>query len=186
MNMSPCDQLDGYLANWLSERQRAAFKSHLADCHACRSQIELQSRIDRLLVEGVEQLGSASPSLIDSIEGRIQSLHRRRTVRLAAGLAPAASVALLVGVWSAIQEPTRRLPESQPIAKKQAKPVRPREDGVLPVPLARQTESLVRVTASDPSAAILVPVETEHPNVSIVWVYSTMIPASFGNDADAN
>ena len=40
-----------------------------------------------------------------------------------------------------------------------------------------RAQPVVRVTVADPSAAILVPLETKAPNVSIVWIYPTVGPA---------
>lgn len=185
MNTSPCDQLDGYLADWLAERERAAYEAHLADCHACRDQINLQRHIDHLLEQGVEQLEPISPSLIDSIEARIQRFQRRRTVRRVSGLAAAAVALILAGMWFVRPKPTR-LPKAQAVARKQDVSVGRRQSRILPTRSVSQPNSPVRITPSDPSSAIVVPVATDDPNVTFVWYYPTVKSASGGNGLEAN
>ena len=185
MNSSPCDPLDGYLADWLSETQRAAYEAHLANCQTCRRQIDLQRHIDRLLAQGVEQLEPLPPSLIDSAEAQIRLLQHRRTVRRVCGLTAAAVVVILAGVWSVLQKPTLPV-EPPPIAKKEEAAGRRRERGDRPTHLTSPPESRVRVTLSDPSTGILNPVAMENPNVSFVWLYPTVTPTVPGQGVEAN
>ena len=174
MSISECDRLDDYLLGGLSEDEIAKFEAHLAGCAACRDQLWQQRRIDSLLAEGVGRLEPVSSALIDRIEERVHRSRRRRVVRWAWGLS--AAVLVLVGalVWLAagslgtgnkphpiVQEHPR-----QATGNRQADP-----------PLRQPRASLVaRVTLADPSDAILVPLETEASNVSIVMIYPTVKP----------
>ena len=185
MNTSPCDQLDGYLADWLSETQRAAYEVHLANCHMCRYQINLQRHIDSLLVQGIGQLEPLSLSLVDSLVPQIHLLQHRRNLRLVWGLTAAAIVVIMAGVWSVLQQ-SSPLIGSLPIAQKQDAPVGHTQTGAPPARLVSQPKSLVRVTPSDPSTAILVPVAMENPNVTFVWLYPTVKPTLSGNGVEAN
>ncbi len=170
MNTSSCEQLDDYLFDWLSEIQRSEFEAHLAGCDQCRRNVEQQRRIDHLLARAVERLEPVPLSLIDSVETRIHSFRRRRAMQLAWGVSTGIVLALFVGVWSTIPLAKRATRNDNEI----------RVDAVHDGPatkLAGRSEDPVRVTLSDPSAAILVPVTTESANVSIVWVYPALKPS---------
>jgi hypothetical protein len=83
------------------------------------------------------------------------------------------------GVWSASQQ-------SEPLAERHDEPGIVKEDVGPPARRRSQPEPSVRVTLSDPSTAILVPVKTEAPNVSIVWVYPTLKPARLSDRTETN
>ena len=103
MQNPECDNLDDYLAGWLSDNDAAGFEAHLAGCPACRRELDRQRGIDQLLARGAEQLEPIPSSLIDRIEGQIRSLRRRRAIRWGLGLSAAAAVLLAVGFWCVTQ-----------------------------------------------------------------------------------
>lgn len=185
MDVSECDRLDDYLAGGLREEERAGFQAHLAGCPACRREIEQQREVHLLLARATRQLEPAPAPLIDRIEGQVRRSDRRRAVRWSLGLSAAAAVVLALWIGFATGQFGPR-PEPPPVVQQ---PRQPPIDQARQVPLAvdqmPQTETPVRVTAADPSRAILRPVPTQTPNVSIVWVYPTIGPAP-APDAPAN
>jgi len=184
MNPCQCDNLDGYLAGWLSDDERAGFEAHLAGCRVCRREAEEQRRIDRLLAEGAGRLEPLPPSLMGRIEGQFRSTGRHRLIRRALGLSTAAAIMLAVGLWYTLQDVGMpRGPER--IAEKPIEPVAGEHEAAPPPPLAFDDQSPVRVKLADPADAILVPLETDAPNVSIVWVYPTLKPARGTVEPDA-
>jgi hypothetical protein len=96
-------------------------------------------------------------------------------------LSVAAAVVLAVGVWLL---PDHHAPgpgavapsKPAPVAEKPAEPGSDGHDVALPPEQASDDEPRVRVSLADPSEAILVPVETCNPNVSVVWIYPTVRP----------
>jgi anti-sigma factor RsiW len=187
MNASRCDQLDDYLAGWLSDADASGFEAHLADCPVCRRQLDQQGQIDRLLAKVTEQLEHVPHGLVDRIESQIRVFKRRRMVQLAVGISAvsAAVLLLLAGVWPT-GEHVNAPAEPQPGAQKQDEHAVVQRDVGPPAVAATDDEPFVRVGPSDPSAAILVPVVTENPNVTIVWFHPTVRPASVLNGADTN
>ena len=178
MSTSSCEQLDDYLMDWLSEAQRSEFEAHLDNCHQCRSEVEQQRQMYRLLAIGVERL-EPPPSLLASIETHIRSFRRRRTVQFALGASTCIAFALLGTVWLASQMP-------KPVTNKISGPVAVTEHSGPPTVPAPQADRPVRITLSDPSTAVLVPVKTDAPNVSIVWVYPALTPPAVGSRNDVN
>ena len=83
MNFAQCEHLDAYVGGWLPDEQTIAFEAHLADCAACREEIDQQRRIDRLLCEGTKRLEAVPAELVDRIERQIAVRHRRRAIRQA-------------------------------------------------------------------------------------------------------
>ncbi|MBN2475271.1 MAG: zf-HC2 domain-containing protein [Pirellulales bacterium] len=181
MNHAECDFLDDYLGGWLAADQAARFENHLGGCPACRQDVERQRRIDRLLAHGAAQLQPAPASLIVGIEQRVRHESRRRKVRWACGAAASVAVALAAGVALLGNLPDTPAPV-RPIAPRATavKPIVPRDDvrsaDAPPGPVPTSPAEVL-VTLKDPSAAILLPVETRSPNVSIVWVCPTVKPA---------
>jgi len=182
VNASQCDQLDDYLAGWLSDTEASDFESHLADCSVCRRQLEQQRRIDGLLAQAPGRLEPVPYGLVHRLESQIRCSNRRRMIRTAWGLSAAAAIMLLVGVWLHI-----RTPESpQPAPARQDEPMIVQQDVRPSAQDASDAEPPVRVRLSDPSAAILVTEPTQNPNVTIVWFHPTVKPVRRPNGADTN
>jgi len=176
MNPCQCDNLDGYLAGWLSDDERTGFEAHLAGCRVCRREAEEQRRIDRLLAEDAGRLEPLPPSLMARIEGQFRSIRRHRLIRRALGLSTAAAFMLAVSFWYA-QQNVGVPPEPEQLAEKPIESETQEHEAAPPPLLASDDRSSVRVSLTDPSDAILDFVETEAPNVSFVWVYPTLKPA---------
>lgn len=176
MNPRECDDLDGYLAGWLSDDEAAGFEAHLADCRVCRREAEEQRRIDRLLAEGAERLEPLPPSLMGRIEGQVRSLRRHTLIRRALGLATAATILLAVAFWYT-QQDVGVPPQPERVAERPSEPEGAEHEAAPPPQLASEDQPSTQVRLADPSDAILVPMETDAPNVSIVWVYPTLQPA---------
>ncbi|OHB73173.1 MAG: hypothetical protein A2V70_09120 [Planctomycetes bacterium RBG_13_63_9] len=174
VDVPQCDHLDQYLGGWLSDEQAAQFEIHLRDCPGCRQEAQQQRRIDRLLDRGARLLELAPALLIDRIERRLQQTVRRRAVRWAWGLAAAVLLILATGVGVAMRHfGTRAEP---PAIAQQPDPIAAEPDSERPDPRTPVAVCDVEVTLDDPSEAILVPLPTQSPNVSIVWIYPTVKP----------
>jgi len=171
--MPDCNRLDDYLLGGLPDDEAAGFEAHLADCPVCREELQQQRRIDRLLAAATGQLEPVPASLTGRIEEQYHRSRRRRVARWAWGLSAAAvaasvlAVLLVMGAFGTGNQ-------LQPIVQEHSAPagnagqVDPR--GHQPPGL----DTVASVTADDPSAAIFVPLRTEKPNISIVWVYPTV------------
>jgi len=185
MSVPECDRLDDYLLGWLPDDEAAGFEAHLVDCPACREELQQQRRIDRLLAAATGQIEPVPASLVDRIEEQYHRSHRRRVARWAWGLSAAAlaasvlAVLLVMGAFGTGNQP-------QPIVQEHPKPVGDAEQVAPPGRQPPRPGAVARVTVDDPSAAILVSLQTERPNISIVWVYPTVkvvqAPAMPGND----
>ena len=177
MNTTSCEQLDGYLADWLSGDERSEFEAHLAGCQHCQTNAEQQRRIDRLLARGVERLEPMPTSLVSSIESRID-LYRRRAMQVACGISSGVVLAILFGVWA-----TR---DSEPVTQRRIEPKVVVEHGSPAASKASPTDRPVQVTLTDRSAAILVPGNTDTPNVTIFRVYPTLKRARVSSMHEVN
>jgi hypothetical protein len=171
MNNPLCNRLDDYLADSLNMSQRIEFEAHLTDCEACRIRLAFQRHIDRLLVRGAEADEPVPASLIAAIEKRLE-LRRRRMTRLIWSASAAAAIVLLFTVDYLRKHPLVRI-DTRPIVQDHNDLTNSEDDVGSPAHMARSRETLVRVTLTDPSAAILIPHETEAPNVTVVWIHPT-------------
>jgi anti-sigma factor RsiW len=185
MSVPECERLDDYLLDGLPDDEAAGFEAHLADCPACREELHQQRRIDRLLAAATGQLGPVPASLIDRIEEEFYRSHRRRVVRFAWGLSAAAvaasalAVLLVMGAFGTGNQP-------QPIMQEHPAPAGDAEQTASRSRQVPRPGAVARVTVDDPSAAILVPLQSGKPNITIVWVYPTVkvvqAPMMPGND----
>ena len=182
MTALQCNQLDDYLAGWLSDTEASDFEAHLADCSVCRRQLNQQRRIDGLLAQAPGRLEPVPHGLVDRLESQIRCFNRRRMVRMAWGLSAAVAMVLLVGVWLHLRTPEG--PQSAP--KRQDEPMIVQQDVRPPTQGTSDAEPLVRIRPSDPSAAILVTEQTQNPNVTIVWFHPTVKSVRRPNGADTN
>jgi hypothetical protein len=181
MNACPCDDLDGYLAGWLSEDERARFEAHLSGCPECGLGLQQQRRVDRLLARASAE--PIPPGLVDRIDGRIRSWRRRRLRQSVLGLSTAAAALLAIGLWLA--QPEQSVPpRPAAIAEKPAEPEPGPQQTNPPAPSASDPEPPSRVSLANASDGIVVPVTTSHPNVSMVWIYPTVRPAGVAGTPD--
>jgi anti-sigma factor RsiW len=162
-----CDQLDEYLCGWLSPDEAADFEAHLAGCSACRDEATVQRDIDRLLAEGSAQVEPVPVRLAGRIERGVRVARRRRQFGLACALT-AAGIVLALGLWgvSTVLSPRD---DGRPMAQGPAVPV----DAPAPAIAETQQVATAHVTLVDPSSAILVPIESHSPNVTMICVYPT-------------
>jgi len=167
-----CDQLDEYLCGWLPPDEAARFEAHLADCAACRDESALQRRIDRLLADGNASIAPVPAGLKSRVDHAIRAAHRRRTVRWAIGVTAAAGAVLSLGLWmrenlSLVRRERRETAQNSSAT----------ENGPVPVvpPVASEPPAAAaRVTMVDPTSAIVMPVESHRPNVTVVYVFPTI------------
>jgi anti-sigma factor RsiW len=165
MNKPDCELLDAYLLGWLSAEEAAAFESHLASCAECARQKSLQARIDEAAEKARNQPEAVPPLLVARTHRRVRAARTWRLVRIACGLAAAALLVVLPGrSWFAGLGGTGVSPVAQS------------STGKMPVPPVAAAIEPPRVRLVDPSSAILVPMPSENPDVTIVWVYPTWKP----------
>ncbi len=175
MSICQCDRLDDYLLGELPAEEAAGFEAHLAGCPACREELRQQRKVDRLLSEGAKRLEPVPSALIDRIEGQYRRSDRRRAARWAGGLSAAAVLLVGLVVWLATggfgsHDGRRPIVQDHPQPPAGGKPVDPPGHEMPPAP------PVATLTFADPSEAILVPLESKTPNVSIFWVYPTVRP----------
>jgi hypothetical protein len=164
MTHTYCRQLDDYLAHNLAEDERAAFAGHLPDCPACRQAVGEQEQLDQRLRAATALLESPPADLVARIEGQLRAARRRRLTAWAAGLAAVIALACVTG-WLFTREPPGDGSSPVPIVEAPAPP---------PQPESPDPRSLVRVTFQPEAEVIAVPLKTESPNVTIIWVYPTV------------
>ena len=159
-----CDNLDAFLLGDLRDADETAFRTHLQSCAVCREAAEEQRWIDGLLHSPMAaQFESPSPALIDSLTVSLARRRRRRDRRLiACGLAAAAAVLLVAVGWLELNgiAPNERSAEVASAARE-----------------GRQEldENVAAFIAGDDTLAV--PVESRHPNVTLVRVYPVYRPS---------
>jgi anti-sigma factor RsiW len=174
MTAPRCDQIDEYLCGWLPPDEAVSFEAHLADCASCRDECAVQRRIDRLLAGAYVSIAPVPTSLRGRVDRGIQAARRRRMAGWAVAITAAAGVLLVFGLWvrensSVLPREARETAQSASVTEHSANPVVPKVEAKPPVAPAL-------VTVVDLSSAIVMPVESHHPNVTVVYVFPT-IPA---------
>jgi anti-sigma factor RsiW len=168
-----CNQLDEYLCGLLSPDEAADFEVHLADCPTCREERDLQQRIDRLLADGNAFVAPVPESLRSRVDRGILRKRRRRALSWAGATAAALSVALALTFLA-----TNGLFVSTPDQAKSDQIAPVGDNGALAAvpPNFRESPSaaVVQVTMLDPQSAIVVPIESHSPNVTLVQIYPTI------------
>jgi len=174
-----CERLDEYLCGWLSAGEAADFEAHLAGCTACQEECTVQRRIDGLLAERATQVEPVPAVVASRIERGIRTARRRQRVGWACAVTAAAAVVLAVGLWRAPVLFSIR-GDDRPIVENPIIPVHATEPSTPPAYAETQSVAAARVTLLDSSSAILVPVESHSPNVTVVCVYPTLKVAREG------
>lgn len=155
--MNVCEQREDYLNHDLSEKEEIRFLSHLKTCENCRQFVEEQQTIEGLLVEAV-QSESVSESLMTKVD---QAIIRRRVMKWSASIA--ALLLLAVGTWWLMREGKQTPRVTQP-------------EPSMPTPEIKvvQEPPSVEVVANTNRDVIVVPIETDDPNITMIWVYPTV------------
>ena len=176
MKADECENLDLALALWLTEEEQARFDAHLTDCALCRQAMAEQREIDRLLRQAVDRLEPAPPELVARIGCELEpvALPQSKTLLWRAGWAAAATVAIIISGWF-LSGYFSGQADFRPVAK----------NGVTTQKEVRaRIKPQAKVTWHDPEDVILVPIETDLPNVTIVWVYPTIKPEEDDTEND--
>ena len=181
-----CENLDPFLSDDLSDEATEHFEAHLAHCAVCRDAVDRQRWIDGLLTSPerieLESLPTALPySMRTSIAWR-----RRKTSALACGLAAAAVLVVAVG-WTALLSGQARGPGVREMA---SGPIGVAEPSPRPSVAGRETGEPPRATFVGGPDVIVVPVESRHPDVTIVRLFPTYKPSlaskANGESSDAD
>ena len=125
-----------------------------------------QGRIDRLLAEGTAAIEPVPVALASRIDVRIRTVRRRRVFAWAGAMSTAAAILLAVGLWAT---------QNNFVPQRGGSPNGLRstvvdDHGWPTAPPA----AVARVTMIDPSSAIVVPMESHSPNVTVVCIYPTI------------
>ncbi len=153
-----CSNLDNYLLGDLSRAEEAAFTEHLDSCDECREAIGEQQWIDGLL-QASAQLDNELPPQRIAAELRAVVTRRESFRKRAIAVSFASAATLLVAATWLLSHPSGNLHEQ--LAK------------TIDVPASPPTPQAKFVAGRD---TIAVPVESRHPEVTIVRVYSTFRP----------
>jgi anti-sigma factor RsiW len=164
MCRTPCEKLDGYVGRWVSDLERAEFESHLAGCPPCRRELSKERRLDLLLRRAAGSLESPPAGLGETIARRVRSIRRRRALAAVSAVAATAALAILcVNAWwrsGAVRTAT------------------------MPDPQTARTPA--RVEFAPESRLIAVMVDTQNPDMSIVFLYPTLDRQAGGAEPPAD
>lgn len=156
----------------LPEDDVAALADHLNGCPAC-TQVREQLWTLRSAMRELTEATGGGPDL-DKPRAWEPAPRPRRFARVA-GLAAAAIIAIIIGIWL-VRPPASNGP-AQPMIVERPAPSEASETAVMPPepPEVRpQPRPLVRVEFDSPENVIAVPYETRNPNVTIIWLYPAM------------
>jgi anti-sigma factor RsiW len=160
MNHHDCENLDAYLLDELAADATYNFDSHLDQCERCRYAVEQQRWIDGLLRSPfVAELEPPSESLATTIRTRV--MRSNRQVRTAACVFAAAAVVIVAVGWTVqLNRQAMSVDHSDPVVLDGAAAKTPPKDVNAP-----------RATFVGGPDVLVVPVESPHPNVTIVRIY---------------
>jgi hypothetical protein len=172
MSHDHCDHLDAFLAGELSADAASRFAAHLEHCGMCRDAIDQQHWIDGLLRSPSRiELESPPAALIELIH-QSTPRRRRRARFIAGGIAAAAALVVAVG-WTAL--PNRLVKGPIPVVNNDVA-ITSIQEPSLPEP--------AQATFVGGPDVLVVPIESHHPDVTIVRVYRTF-PMSYAAQASA-
>ena len=157
MFASACDSVDDYLNRDLPPEQDQLFRAHLLDCATCQAAVQQQERLSALLREAVIELDPPPAEVVTRFRARLTKARRRRFLAFAMSASAAAAVVLLLmqkGRWTVGPEKPESAPPIEMVAVQEK------------VPSAE-----VRISFANESKLIVVPEETDSPDVTFVWVY---------------
>jgi hypothetical protein len=182
MSHADCENLDDFLADGLQAAAASDFIAHLDRCERCREAVDEQQWIDGLLRSPLAVKLEAPPNWIwERVTTRLA--RRRQNVKfLACGLAAAAAVVIAVG-WTVKLNRQARVPVQANLAELMREHNRRQSssetivDKSAPLPPPRATF----VGGPD---VLVVPIESRHPNVTVVRIYPTYEP-EFAAQANA-
>ena len=172
MTSRPCDQIDDYLCGWLPPEEATVYEAHLADCAACREECATQRRIDQLLATETVTTVPIPIGLRSQVHGRIRAAYRRRLLYCAGAAAAASMVALALVLFA-----TKNIvftPREERQTAQHSSAGHDVSPSVAPPTSAEPPIVVARVTMIDPSSAIVVPLDSQHPNVTLVQVLPTI------------
>jgi anti-sigma factor RsiW len=164
-----CEKLEAFLADDLPTDAARRFEAHLAACAACRDAVEQQRWIDGLLRSPLRhELEAAPVGVAESVREAIW--RRRRLARFFVGGFAAAAAILVAAGWTMFS--ARQSDRSAFVVTEVVREPSPR-----PALEAKGNEPVPRAEFVGGPDVIVVPVETSHPNVTVVRVYPTYQPS---------
>jgi hypothetical protein len=159
MTQPDCDNLDSFLTDDLSAEVASQFEAHLDHCERCRNTIDQQRWIDSLLCSRQSAALETPSTALRERFRQHASQHRRSTRLIACGLAAAAALVLAAG-WTVT-------------LRRQA--IAPADISVNDAVLAHAPDSPLPATPRSTFVGgpdvLVMPVESPHPNVTVVRIY---------------
>jgi len=153
----------------LTPRRQNALKEHIASCSNCstiwRQLSVMQSAMQSMVGEPAPPLFLASPA---------------PKSRWRAGVAVAAVVGLFIGVYMTASSLRTDAPDAPVIAQNLIEPATPS------IPIAANARPRVQVEFDPAEDVIAVPMPTDTPNVTIIWLYPAVKLARSVNTADSD
>lgn len=172
MKDSACRQLDDYLGGELPNAERGRFESHLASCPSCHEQVAAFARLKSRLVSAVDREPCPS-ELVRRLELQILSraAPERRSIRY--GVAVAAAAACVVA-WLMIGRNPQPSELPAPPNETAQSVVRDRSAAAPPsAPEPDEPTAGARARVELPDDYLAIPIETDDPRVTIIWIYAT-------------
>jgi hypothetical protein len=164
MNRSDCENLDAFLTDDLSPGEMSRFTAHLHECESCRDAIDQQRWIDGLLRSPLAAEPESPPATILTRVASRAARRRRQTQFAACGLAAAAALAVAIG-WTV--KLNRQASGPTAVVVNDVAEIHAPKPSITEPP---------RATFVGGSDVLVVPVESRHPNVTIVRIYPTYQP----------
>jgi anti-sigma factor RsiW len=161
MTSKHCTRLADFLDNDLPPAERDEFLAHLPDCPPCRDEVREHLAVREILTRAVAASKPAPQQLSARIERKINASRRRRAVAL---LAAAALLLLGAGLTFWWFPPREKPAVPKPMVKLDSPRVVP-EKNVEPKP------PHIEVVFEKQKYLITVPVKTDNPNITMIWVY---------------
>jgi len=171
-------QLDGEL----TPAKQKTLAAHLQHCGPCR---RLQADLTTLQTT-MQRLAATTRDLEQPVPTSNTASPRRIPWRSAL-TATAAAVALCLGTWWIIGKPHEQKEPATIVTRadnthQQATDGLPTTDIDTP---GKPSQPRVRVTVKSSTDVITVPIETDRPNVTIIWMYETTKTAQTRHNADS-
>jgi anti-sigma factor RsiW len=164
-----CKSLDAYMLGALPATAAAQFAAHLCHCEDCRETIDEQRWIDGLLASPAAcELEAPPDDVLLTLRASI-ARKQRRAKSIAGGLAAAAAILIAAG-WTIYFRHHERQLAFAPVATTNSSP---NDRQIVAAP---PTASSPRATFTSTDNSIAIPLESHHPNVTVVRVYPAFRP----------
>jgi anti-sigma factor RsiW len=165
-----CKDLDAYMIGALPTTSSAHFAAHLSDCDDCRETVEQQRWIDGLIASPAAcELEAPPDDVLLTLRASIAQ-KQRRAKRIAGGSAAAAAILIAAGWTIHLRHHDQQLAFASAATTDGSTNQRQ-------IVAAPRTVSSPRATFTSTDNSIAIPLESHHPNVTVVRVYPAFRPS---------